>query len=113
MSDAINHLSRITSSERQIAAVINNVRLLLPQIGQHSVEGRQVAVNIGDNGGAHGFRQLAVQFQFHSKAKHKVPHPYAGADANAPAFTGFGMTTSVVGKLIFTCNFKLHHEPIT
>jgi hypothetical protein len=34
------------SSVRQVAAMKDQVRFLLAQIGQHSIKGRQVTVNI-------------------------------------------------------------------
>src|SRR5882757_802053 len=36
--------------------------------------------------------------------KHKVPHPYSGADDSAPSLTGFGMTS--VQTLCRTKHFK-------
>jgi hypothetical protein len=36
----------------------NHIRLLPPEIGQHGVQGREVAVNVSDDGGTHGIQRV-------------------------------------------------------
>jgi len=44
--DEVNHLAWVAASVRQVAAVKYNVWLLLPEIGQHGIKRRQIAVNV-------------------------------------------------------------------
>ena len=54
IANPIDNFARARSPLRQVAAVENQVGGHLLQVSQHSLEGRPVAMNIGDDGNAHG-----------------------------------------------------------
>jgi hypothetical protein len=54
MDDAVDYPSGVAAAVRKIAAVKNQVRFLPAEIGNNGVEGREVTVNVRENGDAHG-----------------------------------------------------------
>ena len=62
LAQPVDHLDRMRPAQRKVAAEDDRIRPSLLQVGEHRLESRQVAVNVGHDGQSHRTSTLLVSF---------------------------------------------------